>query len=148
MAFQKGHKINKGKGHLHSEESKLKISNANKGKKFTDEHKQKLSEAKKGNKYCLGRKLKDSTKQKIGKANLKDNAGHDALHFWVIKRKGKASEYLCTCGKQAYEWSNKDHSYKRNLDDYQALCRSCHRKWDVKYNGYEVPANKLRRIIQ
>lgn len=58
-------------------------------------------------------------------------------HIWVIRHKGKASNYKCKCGKQALDWSNKKHDYKKNLDDYVARCRKCHIAYDVKYNGYK-----------
>ena len=61
-----------------------------------------------------------------------------SLHSWVRKNKGKPK--VCEhCGftsdkPRKLHWANKDHSYKRILDDYIALCVFCHRKYDVKYN--------------
>ena len=64
-----------------------------------------------------------------------DKVGNKAIHDWVVSHKGKAIEYQCKhCNKQAKHWANKDHLYKRNLDDFMALCVSCHRKYDYKYN--------------
>ena len=56
------------------------------------------------------------------------------MHKWVKKELGKASNYICECGERAREWSNIDHSYKRNLKDYTAKCISCHKKFDYKFN--------------
>ena len=69
-------------------------------------------------------------------------AGKVALHRWVIKRKGKAKMYKCIdCGKQAHDWSNKDHTYKRILNHYKPRCMSCHRLYDLKNNL--KPDNKI-----
>ena len=64
--------------------------------------------------------------------NIKD------YHKWVVKQKGKANKYKCNyCDKQASDWANIDHKYKRTLKDYIPMCRSCHRKFDVKHNNYK-----------
>ena len=64
-----------------------------------------------------------------------DDCGRVGMHHWVVRKKGKANEYKCEhCGKQARHWSNKDHTYKRILEDYQPLCASCHKKYDLKNN--------------
>jgi len=65
-----------------------------------------------------------------------NNAKKNPKHRWIDRKLGKAKNYKCIiCGKQAYGWSNKDHTYTRNLEDYQPLCCSCHLKWDYKYNN-------------
>ncbi len=134
-----------------SKEHKKKLSEAkmgNKiwlGKKHSEESKQKMREAQKGKKhYFWGKKHSEETKRKISEthegnknSNWKgDKAGNRAMHYWVIKYKGKATSHKCEhCNKQAYHWSNKKHDYKRNLDDYVALCEKCHTKYDIKYNN-------------
>ena len=60
--------------HYHplSDETKMKMSQAKKGKPghlLSLEHREKLRQANLGNKHCLGRKLSDETKKKIGLAN-------------------------------------------------------------------------------
>jgi len=62
-------------GRKHSEETKVKISEAHKGMIVSEEAKKKISEANKGNKYCLGKHLSEETKRKIGEAN-KGNVGY------------------------------------------------------------------------
>ena len=64
------------------------------------------------------------------------------VHTWVVEHKGKASNYKCKCGKQALDWSNKNHDYKKNLDDYVAKCRKCHIRYDIEYNGYNNHPHK------
>jgi len=95
----------------------------NKGIPFSKEVRQKMSDNKQNEKNhgWKGDKAKKAT-----------------IHDWVRTRKGRAGSYKCEIckEKQAIDWSNKDHKYKRNLDDYQAICRKCHREYDK--------VNKLR----
>ena len=68
-----------------------------------------------------------------------DLAGICAMHHWVIQIKGYANEHKCIdCPNQARDWSNKDHQYKRNVDDYLPRCRKCHQIYDNKYNGKNI----------
>lgn len=64
-----------------------------------------------------------------------------AKHQWVQRRKGKP-KFCEHCGikdkNKVYDWANIDHKYKRNIDDYIRLCRSCHRKYDMENNNYKV----------
>lgn len=64
-----------------------------------------------------------------------EKAKYGAIHIWVNSHKGK-SEICKYCGKTnrevKMEWANKDHKYRRNLDDYIALCFGCHKKYDYK----------------
>jgi len=54
-------------------------------------------------------------------------------HAWVIRNKEKPESCEhCGIREKKLDWANKDHKYKRNLNDYMALCRSCHRKYDKK----------------
>jgi len=133
---------NKGKtGHLSNETLEIMKQN-NLGKKLSEKTKKKigLSNIGKHNRKCS----KETIKKISGENNhgwKGDNIRIGGVHDWVRKHKGKASNYICEiCNEsQAQHWSNKKHDYKRNLDDYQALCCSCHNKWDYKYN------NKTRR---
>ena len=107
------------------------------GKKHNDKSKEKMSVAKKGKKFSKERKekMKLTTKRNENHPMWKgDKAGQGAMHQWIVGKKGKANNYICKCGKQAKNWSNKDHSYKRILEDYTAMCISCHRLYDYKYN--------------
>lgn len=65
-----------------------------------------------------------------------ERVGYRGLHQWIIRRKGKPCE-CSNCGKKdtrprIIQWANIDGRYKRNLDDYVALCSSCHKKYDLK----------------
>jgi len=119
---------NKG-GHL-SQEWKDKIRKSNKGKIVSDETREKLSKA--------------LTGKFTGKNNHNwkgDDVGYYALHTWVKKHLGRPTK--CEhCGKDGLtghqiQWANKDHKYRRNLDDWMRLCVKCHRKYDIKNNNYK-----------
>lgn len=69
----------------------------------------------------------DNTGSKNNK--WKENAGYVAIHDWVRRYKEKHKNCEdCGIGSdiRRLEWSNIDHKYRRNLDDYNALCRYCH----------------------
>lgn len=60
-----------------------------------------------------------------------DTASYTSLHDWVQRHKPKT--VTCeSCGKKKkLELSNISGEYKRDVNDYQWLCRSCHRKLDL-----------------
>lgn len=65
-----------------------------------------------------------------------DRVGYGALHDWVRKWKGKPR--ICEhCGIEGnnLEWANKSQEYKRDLNDWIRLCRTCHRRYDGKIEG-------------
>jgi len=61
-----------------------------------------------------------------------DHVGRTALHEWIAKNKQKPK--LCgRCNKKRkLELSSNDHNYTRNIKDWEWLCRSCHRRKDLK----------------
>jgi len=138
------------KGKKTPDEVKKKISESkkgtvpwNKGVKCTDEHKKKISEGNKGRKAWnkgVQRTWESPTEFKkgenIGEDNHKwkgDSVSYRNLHRWIERNLGKASkcEY---CGKEGVgreiHWANKNHLYKRNLEDWTQLCVKCHAKHD------------------
>lgn len=58
-------------------------------------------------------------------------AGYKALHDWVRREKGEP-ERCESCGttQGRLEWANASGQYRRDLDDWIALCRTCHRRHD------------------
>ncbi len=111
-----------------------------------------ISKSMKGKKTRLGAKLSEESKKKIKNSNyhknLKGKNKGDKNHYW----KGDDAQYgsihgwinknfvllhkceICNSQKKKLEWSNKDHNYKRNKEDWQAICRYCHRKYDKENN--------------
>ena len=71
-------------------------------------------------------------------------------HMRVYAERGKASEYECMegCGKQAQEWAychctdeaitdaKTGRLYSLDVDSYVALCKSCHRLFDLEYDPH------------
>lgn len=66
-----------------------------------------------------------------------DDVGLTAIHSWIKRKLGNPMKCdICgSTSKKRYDWSNKDHKYSRNKDDWQRLCVSCHRKFDNKFNN-------------
>ena len=92
------------------------------GKHQTEEAKRKISVANKGK--ILGPVGPNCSWWKG------DRAGYEALHDWVRKYKPKLN-YCEKCGKEKLlELSNISGEYKRDVNDYEWLCRSCHIKKD------------------
>jgi len=142
MPFKKGN-IPWNSGKEWSDEVKEKIRNAlkgnapwNTGKKLSKKHRENLSLS------HIGYKMPDSQKKKIGESNSNEkhwnwrgnNVKYDALHQWVSRQKGKP-EICENCGSTSDEkwlhWSNIDHKYNRNLNDYVSLCPQCHKRYDL-----------------
>ena len=86
----------------------------------------------------MSKTISDWQKQRISEANSGskngmwkgDKVGYAALHEWVKKHKTKPE--LCElCNiKKAIDLANISQKYKRDLSDWEYLCRSCHMKKD------------------
>ena len=99
-------------------------------------------------KHFLGKKHKPSSieklrKQRTGKNNpsygkigvnsfaWKGNlASYGALHDWIRKYKPKQNNCNICNNKRKLELSNISGNYKRELLDFEWLCKKCHRKRD------------------
>lgn len=73
-----------------------------------------------------------------------DKIQKDSLHCWIGREWGnpKKCDICGTTESPKFEWSNKNHTYKRNREDWQRLCKKCHVHYDIEYNGYIIPRNK------
>lgn len=59
-----------------------------------------------------------------------DDVGYYGLHQWIARRLGKAN-HCCFCDgikAKKYYWHNISLEYKRDIDDWQSICPSCHKK--------------------
>jgi hypothetical protein len=94
----------------------------------------------KGLKFSEVTKIKMRNAHKGEKAyNWKaEKASYGALHMWLKTWRGspKNCEICKRTDCKKYEWANKDHKYRRNLDDWIRLCTSCHRNYDIRNNNY------------
>lgn len=104
-----------------------------------------LNKSKIGNTYRRGKKHPNiwnkgipAPKGELNQSWKGDRAGYSAKHKWIDSILGRPT--TCEhCGKtglvkQQIHWSNKDHLYKRNIEDWQRLCAKCHSDYD-KLNG-------------
>jgi hypothetical protein len=103
-----------------------------KGKKMPLSLRKKLSDIKKG-KVPIVVSRGDTTGFK--NYQWKENkACYRSIHKWVQRWKGKPN--ICEmCGKEyskprSIQWANIDHTYRRVLEDYIALCCKCHKNYD------------------
>ncbi len=93
----------------------------------------------KGHTINNGKAVSEKTRNLISIANTKgENSCKEATHLWVAKWKGrpKICEMCGDSSRKFYDWANIDHCYKRILDDYLRMCRTCHRKYDIEFNEY------------
>ena len=64
-----------------------------------------------------------------------DQVGQTALHEWIKNRLLKPELCQDCYLKSPYDLANKSGKYKRELSDWEWLCRSCHMKKDGRiYN--------------
>ncbi len=85
----------------------------------------------------FGKKHSKETKEKIRKARLNvDNPSYSHIHKTIRKKYGDAKycEHCNKADKKRYEWANKDHKYSLKRSDWQRLCTSCHRIYDLENN--------------
>ena len=155
------------KGQKHSDEAKRKIGAASRGRRHSEESRRKIGMA------TLGRKDSNETKhRKSESAKRRGNepphpigerssrwkgaaVGYAALHSWVRRWK-ELPKYCKECGSttKRLNWANKDHTYRRNLEDYIALCGSCHIKYDYANNervgrrDYTISEETRRKISE
>lgn len=64
-----------------------------------------------------------------------DNVGIDALHTYVRKRLPKPEKCQCCNDAPPYDLANISNEYKRDLDDWEWLCRKCHMTKDGRMNN-------------
>lgn len=106
---------------------KIYYNGTKKGYKFTKEHKLKLGVAKLNNKNpnWKGDKVK-----KIG------------LHMWVKRHKPKP-KFCKECKiKKPFDLANISGNYKRDVNDFEWLCRGCHMKKDGRLEKLKGLRNK------
>lgn len=72
---------------------------------------------------------------------------YHAIHIAISAVYGKPSKCELCKGKnnsKRFEWSNKDHKYTLNIEDWWQLCATCHRRYDNAKFG-KVAWNKGNR---
>lgn len=93
-----------------NQESRAKIGRANKGRKRPD--------------------MKGENNH-MWKGN---EVGYFALHAWVKRNYEKPTKCdFCHRKRERIEWANVSREYKRDRNDFYALCKPCHIDYDKKY---------------
>ena len=125
------------KGHKHTLETLLKIGQSlkghipwnkgtkgvmkswAKGKTFSAEYRKKLSDAHKGDNPCQAK-----------------SPSYYSTHGWISRQKVRPDVCSHCKDKKTYtlHWANLDHKYRLDINDWIALCASCHRIYDMKNN--------------
>lgn len=82
----------------------------------------------------------------VGSANPAwkgEDCNYKALHMWVRRWKGAPKKCTHCESEKNLQWANVSGTYKRDLDDFIALCAKCHRKNDWKpETGMKISASK------
>jgi len=73
-----------------------------------------------------------------------EGVSYGTLHDWVSYHKVKPlSCEHCGLIKKRIEWANKSHEYKRDIEDWIAICKKCHIKYDRESGKWGVAAKKF-----
>ena len=88
------------------------------------------------NRFRKGKYIYNSTqineKHKLWKD---DKVTKKPLHIWVKRRKTKVEICENCKDKPTYDLANISGEYKRDINDFEWLCRSCHMKRDGRINN-------------
>jgi hypothetical protein len=133
------------KGSMQTTQSKLKISQTLKKAYRTGSRVYKSPMLGKKHTPATIEKMKKTAQARVAKGiavpshkgHYKKNAGYCALHIWF--RRNTDKPMLCeNCGSDKFiDIANKTGEYKRELDDWLILCRSCHMKYDRRNNVWK-----------
>jgi hypothetical protein len=120
-------------GRTHTPESNMKNRLAHIGKRVSQETREKLRIINTGKKMSL------EAIEKTRKANLREKnynwlgeeAGYQAKHSWIRRNKEKTKNCQ-RCGSNRHiDFANISGKYKRDVNDFICLCRSCHKNYDL-----------------
>ena len=68
-------------------------------------------------------------------------ATYGQKHRWIRSTYGSATKCEACGVDKKVEWSNIDHQYSRDINDYQQLCHKCHSAYDTQVFGWAVRRN-------
>jgi len=106
----------------------------------------------KGHKINAGKKRPLYVRIKLAEAKMGENnpawkgekVGYYALHIWAKRRK-KKPKYCESCKKEGWmDLANISQEYKRDLADWEYLCRKCHMERDGRLGRFS--GNQLGKI--
>jgi len=74
-----------------------------------------------------------------------DKVGYDSLHAWIKRRKPKITICEnCKNGK-VFDLANISGEYKRDVTDYEWLCRKCHMEKDGRLKLFKTYSARLTK---
>jgi len=78
--------------------------------------------------YNKGKSIINSGSFKAGEQhrNWKEKIGYSGVHGWLRRNFGKADHCMNGCLAKAYDWANISGEYRRDINDFESLCRRCH----------------------
>src|SRR3990167_6136639 len=132
--------------------SKLCNSCCQKGKKQSIETRKKRSIANSGKVRTLEQKHHYSLSKIMDKNPMwkGNNVGLNGLHQWVKRHKSKS--VLCECCKteKSFDLANISQEYKRDLSDWEWLCRRCHMIKDGRMVSFlkNQPQNREGKCVR
>ena len=96
------------------------------------------------------RKMTEAIKNKISEANLGekngmwkgDNVSYDALHQWIRNNKPKPQHCESCRTNEPYDLANISGEYKRDVNDFEWLCRRCHMIKDERMKNLKQYKNE------
>ena len=109
--------------------------------------KNKMREGQKGHlvSKATRKKISDSNK---GEKSYNWKGDNVSPHFWIKREFGEPKKcenrekqtlsFKCAEKGHTFDWSNKDHKYRKIREDWQRLCKSCHMKYDYRYNNKKL----------
>lgn len=94
-------------------------------------------------KYCT----RGCSKSKSNNPQWKgDKVGYKSLHEWVSGQLGRPDR-CSKCGKVgAVDLANISNKYKRDLSDWEWLCRKCHMQQDGRLDIFLSTSNKNNKL--
>lgn len=75
-----------------------------------------------------------------------DKVGIDALHTYIRKRLDKPEKCLHCNEAPPIDLANKSGKYKRDVSDWEWLCRRCHMKSDGRLDNFLLHSNMHNKI--
>ena len=111
---------------------------------------------KKGQRASIDTEFKVGHERNVGENNVKwlgDSVGYGGVHSWIKRWLGKSVKcenrekrflpFSCNNKSNTFDWANRSRKYKRNVEDWVQLCRSCHFKADK--NNIELVCKTIKK---
>lgn len=75
-----------------------------------------------------------------------DAVGYAQLHDWIRQQKGKPGP-CAHCGAAKTLWANVSREYRRDLNDWMALCSKCHHAYDREGDNWGKATDRFGRGV-